>query len=297
MYISFSGFSTHEGCGLEYWHGYVNKTKPLDPDNKANSLYGSVVGALFQEFYDQKLWSNPKTVKSVLVERAASVLDRIIYKETKKGNVVDFSKKPSTYQSKEDLLEAIVEAIPTGLRIIKTHRLLSHDVGTEVVLDQTLRGHKVAGRADFVLTLEQNKTTILDGKGSLYRDRYSKPLQLYWYAMLFREIRGVLPDQIGFLYWRFEPDKALDWIELSESRVDTLRQDVLDTADRIDLNQRRLDVLSGDEKISLRDELFFATPGKNCKFCRYLSICDTGTNYQRGSDTPFVLGTEEIIGL
>jgi hypothetical protein len=297
MYLSFSGFNKYESCPSAYWHQYVGKTVLPTPDNRVNSLYGSTVGALFELFYTDQMWKS-KTAGITLRDKAPAVLDRIIRKECSRNGRVSFDDPESNYASYEVLLEDIITTIPRGIRIIKHHRLLGWDVAAEVVLDHQIGNHLVGGRADFVIHLEKG-LSIIDGKGSKHRERYVKNTQLLWYAMLLREIRGHLPDLLGFLYWRCDPETALDWLDFSTSQVDSLRDSVLDTATRIEADKKVLDIIDNqEERNQQRDVLFYPSTGSGCKLCAYSSVCSSGNNYLKAVENlPTFAVAEREFGL
>ncbi len=296
MYLSYSGFDTHEKCPSMYCHRYVDKTRLPVPENKVRSLYGSTVGVLFELFYSRRLWSSPKTVIHRLIEMAPSILDEVISKEEDKGGRVDFSE--GDYKSKEALLEDVLAAIPRGIHTIRHHRLLSDDAAAEVPLNRRVGRHMLGGRADFIMSLAVPEKTkvIIDGKGSRYRDKYCQELQLMWYSMLYREGQGHLPDKVGFLYWRCEAETALDWVTFTDSQVDNLRDSVLQATDQLERKVHTLAVVSDPrEKVKERDRLFFPTPGNKCTLCSYRSVCDVGQRYLKAATEAVPVFMEEEI--
>ena len=303
MYLSCSGFRCYEHCPFQYWHRYINKTVLAVPDNRLNTIFGSTVGVLFERFYVERMWQRPKTVAQELRDLVEVTVERVIAKECRKGGRVDFTEPGSMYSSREDLVRDVQEVVGRGLLSIKHHRLLGSSVGAEVVLDHRKGGHLLGGRADFIMDLKQGGSTlsaIIDGKGTKYRERYTKDLQLLWYAMLYREAHGRCPGRLGYLYWRCAPDKALDWIPFTESQVDNLLEAVLSKAGRIEADKCSLDSLPGQhERTAARHQLFFPTPGAECTFCAYRSVCEVGTKYvaAAGADVKVVFGVEEVIGV
>lgn len=283
MYLSYSGYKKYEGCPRSYWHGYIDKTPLAKPENRVNSIYGSTVGLLFEAFYAAHIWTKPG-VEARLVAMAEETLDQTIERESKSG-VIDFTDKAANYKSREALLKDVLETIPRGIAIIRHHRLLGTDAAAEVKLDSDIGGHRIGGRADFVMTRikPNNDRIILDGKGSRHRDKYVDPWQLKWYAMLWRERRSSIPDALGFVFWRYEPNLAVDWVPYTEADLDELRETVVSAAGRIEDAKTQLEALSAAERLPVLQETFPTKPSRDCKLCSYLSLCTEGRAYQQAA--------------
>jgi len=282
MYLSYSGHKSYSVCPKQYWHSYLDKTTPGKPDNKVNSLYGSTVGTLFELFYADRLWLR-QGVEELLLSMAEETLDRIVEKELQKG-IVEYKDKDerANYKTKEALLKDIREAIPKGLKTIRYHRLLGADAEAEVKLDSWVEGHRIGGRADFIMTRikPHGDRIILDGKGSRHRDTYVDPWQLKWYAMLFREKYAAIPDQLGFVYWRQDPETSVDWIPFLPHDLDELRVSVLEAASHIEKAKLVLDETPKAGHLQALHELLPAKPSRDCRLCSFLSQCAEGQAYE-----------------
>jgi hypothetical protein len=288
MYLSYSGYKTYKDCPRKYWHRYVNKSALPSPENRVNSLYGSVVGALFEDFYNLGIFRQ-SGVEKLLVDRVPATMARVIKEESRDGTI-DFSVEWSNYPSREALEKDVLATIPRGLGIIRAHRLVSRTVAeAEVRLDSQVGRHKLGGRTDFIIERVDPHCdrVLLDGKGSRWRDKYVDVDQLLWYAFLHQEkYRGRLPDKLGFLYWRCEADNSLDWVEFDDQRVKDLRYAAVSTADTIE----------GDVGRSVGGgyRLFPAVVDKQrCKLCAYLAVCTEGSTYSQ-ADVPGLVGTSGI---
>jgi hypothetical protein len=119
---------------------------------------------------------------------------------------------------------------------------------------------------------------IVDGKGSKYRDDYVDKRQLRWYSMLYEARFGSLPDRVGFLYWRSEPEKSIDWFDVSKEDTRVLRETVIEVAETIESRNRSLPIVPSPTKAQVL-EAYQARPSLDCKFCDYLTACDAGTRY------------------
>jgi hypothetical protein len=277
MYLSYSGYKTYTACPCHYWHKYIDKTRLDLPDNRVNTLFGTVVGSLFEYFYNEKIWAE-KGVEQKLRNRVQTAYLRAIAKETRSGSI---KWKPedekANYASPEELLEDVRATIPRGLLIIRQHRLLGQSAAAEVKLDQEVQGHTIAGRSDFLMRRisPHHDLILLDGKGSKYRDKYIDSRQLRWYAMLHRLKEKHAPDRLGFVYWRSEPEKSVDWLECSSNELDSLYESVLETIAEIEKGTAQI-TANPDS----RPEVFPARPGEQCRFCPYLTLCPTGQKFQ-----------------
>ena len=286
MYLSFSGFKQFWTCPRSYWHGYIDKTPLPSPENRVNSLYGIVVGRLFEVFYAESLWRSSDTV-GVLLGKVDQELDHAISKETRSG-VLNWKDKKANYDSREALVEDIREAIPRGIATIRHHKLVGVDAKAELKLDARIEGHIIGGRADFVMTRvsPHGDTVILDGKGSRHREAYIDDRQLLWYAMLYRVHYGKTPDKLGFVYWRSEPDESLDWLLWTDADVDRLRETVFEYIRQIEDGMQSLSKEPEDVRRLVMLETFQARPGKKCSLCAYASVCPEGKFFMKPMDIP-----------
>jgi hypothetical protein len=259
MYLSYSGFKRYKQCPRAYWHQYVNKTVVLKPDNRVNMLYGAAVGRLFEVFYNERLWTETGAEEDLLL-RIPSVLEQVMSEESRNG--VFNWKDPSLSRECRSLdlvRRAVEETVPRGLISIRRHRLLGVDSRAEVKLDSSFGPHQIGGRADFLIRRlpPDEDVVLLDGKGSKWRESYVDPMQLQWYALLYQARTGKLPDRLGFLYWREEPDKSLDWVPVS---VDGLLKTILETVSEIERGK------------------FHPRVSPECSRCSYLPSCPEGTS-------------------
>ena len=294
MYISYSGYKSYDSCPKQYWFRYIGKPVVDVPDNRVNSLFGTIIGQLFEWFYNEKLWTETN-VEQKLRDRLFSSFDNILVRETRQG-VIKWKPedKKANYASPEALKEDVIQAIPRGLRIIKHHRLLGPMATAEVKLDQTVGPHVIGGRADFILRRMKphEDLLILDGKGSKWRDKYVDGRQLRWYSMLHRLKFQHAPDRVGFVYWRFEPDEALDWVECSAKDLDDLQAEVTSALDKLDKDVA--DVAADPKHLP---QAFPVQPGDSCHFCAFLTLCPEGQKFD-SSKAPKHTGTGvEDVGL
>lgn len=251
-----------------YWHRYIAKTILPTPENKVNSLYGSVIGTIFELFYVDRVYLQ-QGVQGILEARLDAVLDDVVARESKNGAVL-WDDPKSNYKSREALRKDVLKSIPRGIGIIRHHRLVGQPADAEVKLDSMIDGHMIGGRADFIMRRVNpcGDLVILDGKGSRHRDKYVDPQQLWWYAMLYREQHKHTPDKLGFVFWRQEPETSLDWVPFSPKSLDDLLAGVLSDVRAIEANKTELArVPESPEQLAALSELFPLHLGDKCTLC------------------------------
>lgn len=298
-YLSYSGFKSYCQCPFQYWHKYVNKTRLVNPENGVNTLYGSTVGLVFEAFYRDKIWNDPKCVERLqaLVE---PTLNKAIKEQMGQGRVLDWADDKANYKSPKEILKEALEAIPAGVDTIRANKFVGPFMEAEMKLDRKFGFHMMGGRADFVIrrTKPLGDLLILDGKGSKHRDKYidDKPkkkgqplegIQLKWYATLYRENHGVTPDGLGYIFWRFSGEEAVEWVPFTNDDLTNLKTEVLSVIDRIDKTSRTLTAtVSRQEKEELREELFPAQAGFHCNLCAFADVCEEGKKVKARQKKP-----------
>jgi hypothetical protein len=177
--------------------------------------------------------------------------------------------RENLYASRDDLVADVRAAVPRGLATIKSHLLIGKSVQAELKLDSDIEGHRVGGRADFVMKRipPHGDLVIIDGKGSRKRDRYTDDLQLQWYAMLYREKYGRLPDKTAFVYWHFDPPSNIDWrCNNTPTDIDDLKTNVIRFMNALDADLAKV----GTKSLPLVRDVFAPSAwSSNCRFCPY----------------------------
>ncbi len=240
-------------CPKKYEFAYILKP-PVERD-KRSSLFGSIIGILFEWFYSKNVWSSPDPTRSLL-DLSEKAIEHVLAKE-----------KFSEHEDM-DLMSRIRndlhEYVPLGIEIIRNKQLLTPYSRAEVDLTVTYSSVeygltlKIGGRADFIHSVNNRDFWILDGKASAHKDKYIDAEQVIWYGVQHYIKYGVAPSQVGFLFYRF-PDDPVKWVSLTE---DSFRNSIRSTFEVA-------------KKISLK--VFPATPGDSaCKFCDYQTLCPEG---------------------
>jgi len=276
MYISYSADKVFSDCPRSYYHKYVDKTPLPKPDNRVHMLYGDVVGKIFEAFYRDQLWKGDPLANLLALVRPT--LKRVVEDETRKGGVLNWN-EPGLKEGTRSLAEIeheVRETIPWGLKSIKHHRLLGNGAQAEMVLDTDVEGHRIGGRADFVLRRFEphGDLVIVDGKGSRWGAKYTNTRQLRWYAMLYWLKFGEVPARLGFLFWRYKPEESMAWSTVTLTDLEVLKTAILSTIKEIETAKQTLVQLGPKAKPGA---VFLAKPGGDCKLCGYLPICPEGT--------------------
>lgn len=288
-YISYSGYRTHETCSLQYWHSYINKTVVSGPpENVIGSVFGSVTGTVFEQFYVGKMWRSPSVVEN-LKALVVPHYEKVLTEAKRKGRVIDYSSEGSPYINKEALVQDVKDAIVAGVQTIKEHRFVGEDAEAEVKLDSMFGPYTVAGRLDFAMTrVHFNDFVILDGKGSKHRAKYLdvKPLpdgfsapkgdQLQLYGALYHKKYGRYIDGLGYLFWKFQGQEAVTWVHWTPDSLEETLQKVLGVLHKIDKNATAVSRKAGKTRLELVEELFPAKTGYHCKLCAYSPVCEEG---------------------
>lgn len=298
MYLSYSGFKAYTSCPRMYWHQYIAKTKLEVPDNKVNSLFGTLVGGLFETFYSERLWRETH-IEQKLQDLVLPHYIRMVANETRTGAIRWKPEDPKAkYTDPEALLVDARETIPRGLAIIRQYRLLGPTQSeAEVKLDCVVDGHIIGGRADFLIRriAPHRDLVLIDGKGSEWRDKYVDPRQLHWYALLHRLKYGISVDKLGFVFWRSPPETALDWVPFTEEHLAELQASILGAITQIDEAKTRLRLAPVDAQMALLNEMFLVSPGDRCRLCTYMVVCPDGNQFLNAQvPTLACVGVEDV---
>lgn len=254
LYLSYSGRKAYD-CPSQYCHRYVLKTQVLrDP---RTSFFGSMIGKVFEWFYERSVWTDPNPVRaaSALIPEAV----RFVLQDE------DFSRSQDPIYV-ANIEEELHELVPKNVEVIRTHKLLSPNSRAEIDLTVNYASRKhgmtirLGGRTDFAHYHSPSDVWILDGKGSRHREKYVDSEQVIWYATQHYLKYHVAPTRLGFLYWRF-PDDPIQWIEYDERALRDSLDRTFDVAKRIRL------------------KMFDPKPSPSCHKCDYRAHCPEGTRY------------------
>lgn len=257
-----------KGWGAIDCGGGPGKKKPMPyKDSRHHAIMGIVIQGVIEKLYNDELWRDPGGLVNRLVDMTKREFK---YQISKPRNYIDWRIAPS----RAEMLEVCISGVVGYLRTMKHNRFLGEYAKCEVdIVGYVNKYTPIGGRVDFIIRRPDDGVlpgiTILDGKNSKSKGRYTNPDQLRWYAMCFYLQFGRLPDRLGFVYFRYphgtpveggdegEIDPGVDWIPFTKEDIQGLAQ-------------RAVAARKGMDK-----EKFDPTPTpKGCKWCRYETVCD-----------------------
>lgn len=265
-------FLWSRGWGVIDTGGGPGRPKPVPfVTSKHHAIMGIVIQAVIEKMYNDEWWRDPATLRDRMLE----AVDREwAYQTAKEKNFIDYR----VAGTKQSLLQVCRDGVTGYLRTMKKHRLLGEWTKAEYELLGWVDKHNpVGGRADVVFRRADTGVTILDGKNSKSKGKYTDPDQLRWYAMLYYLAFREMPQRLGFVYYRYphghpkedekgnpildengeqQVEDGVDWVEFTKD-------------DLKGLAQRAVKARQGMEK-----EKFGANPVPSyCKWCDWESVC------------------------
>jgi hypothetical protein len=288
-----SHLSAYEECAQKYlwYYGWGDidlgrgpgrgKPKPQDKSGH-HAVMGIVIQAVLEDFYNKEFWKTREDLRERLTKLTREKLATVCTKHY-------ISWKEISY---EEMEEVCLSGVLGFLKTMKQHKLLGIYARSEV----ELFGHAeswlpLAGRADFVIRRDDLGIRLLDGKNSGTKMKYVDPDQLRWYALAFHLSYHQLPQQVGFVWFRYPYDaetgeEGIDWVDFTKR-------------DLVQLVDRARTVRRGQEK-----EAFKATPvAKVCRFCDFETVCperqqaraENAAKRRKGESLPIFDETTDIV--
>lgn len=255
LYLSYSGRKTYLTCPKQYEFRYILKDQTKDDPKK--SLFGSIIGKVFEWFYTRQTWTQCDPVASTL-ELIKPAIDCVFREKN-----FDPSCDPGFFTV---LKQELNHFIPLGIEIIRKNSFLTPYSRAEedlsVIYGNEKRGMtlKIGGRADFIHSQNRKEVWIIDGKGSKHREKYVDSEQLIWYAIQHYIKYHVVPTRLGFMFYCF-PDDPIKWIAYDGDVLHASLNKTFEVAKKIKL------------------KIFDAAPSENCNRCAYKNKCDDGIKY------------------
>ena len=220
-----------------------------------------------EKMYNDELYRDPHHLRLRLVELAENEFRR---QELKPRNKIDYIE---ARMSRAEMLEIVRDGVLGYISTMKYHRLLGEEYSKAEVnlIGWVNKWVSVGGRVDMIIRRADTGITILDGKNTKHKMKYVNPDQLRWYAMCFKLAYRVLPDRLGFVWYRFPygmetlddetgelvVEQGVEWVDFTE---DDLRG----------LAQRAIEAREG-----MRKERFDPTPvPSHCQWCDFESVCE-----------------------
>lgn len=247
MKISYSSFRMYIDCPRKYkWT--QDRVDPPEPQSKYFALYGLLIEKFFEHLsnhhYKNNPNLNPKQVRTLIEQQWRYILE---------DNYVDWD-EPWCKETSDEILESVVQ---DALKNMETLDFFKNSKA-EVVYETVLKKSKdiITGRLDFVYINEENKVEILDGKGTKKMDTNVDTDQLYFYALLYLLRYKRLPHKLGFLYYRYQLVKYIDF-DL---------QTIMDFKNKLAVVKKAIkEDTTWEPKVKIT---------KQCKWCPYKLICD-----------------------
>lgn len=233
-----------------------SKPKPVK-DSRHHAIMGIVIQKVIERMYNDELWRHPDGLQKRLLDMVEKEFNYEVAR-----NFIDWRLAPSKFE----MLRTCQDGVSGFLRTLKAQKLLGTYARAEVeLLGWVNKYTPIGGRADLILRRDDNGTTILDGKNSKDKGKYTNPDQLRWYALCYYLGYGKLPERLGFLYYRYPAghensdgtiESGVDWVPATRADIEGLAK-------------RAVDVRKAMDK-----EKFEATPSPStCKFCDYETVC------------------------
>lgn len=254
LYLSYSGRRSYLLCPAKYEFIYILKD-PTRSDPRS-SLFGSIIGKVFEWFYTRRAWStaDPQATTLSYVEDAT----RLIFEKERFSSLAD----PAFCTSlRQDLFKFILDGIET----IRSQKFLTPTSRAEANLEIEYRSAKhgmtlkLGGRPDFIHDYDGN-IWLIDGKASKHREKYVDSEQLIWYATQHFLKYHVAPSRIGFLFWCF-PEDPVKWVAYDNAAIRSSLDLTFETAKKIQLKK------------------FDPTPSGECHRCDFQNKCEEGKKY------------------
>jgi CRISPR/Cas system-associated exonuclease Cas4 (RecB family) len=266
--ISYHSWKDFRDCPKKYFLKNRLRKPSSVPRNDYYMLYGKLVEKFFEIFCNtwryKMAYMPPEEIRLKL---------KTIYDGVLSSSVVNWD-APFVTSTQEDIFNqayadvcSIMES-QTQNYFLNTRSEVSIEIKINVKMDSAsapnvphIRGDVpggacLKGRLDFVHAdaLNPKSITIFDGKGTNNIGKNIEDYQVLFYALLYFLHFKVLPDQLGFFYYRFNTFKPV-----------AISLDVL--------NEFRAK-LSLDIKKILASNDFIAMPSpKSCKYCDYRTAC------------------------
>jgi hypothetical protein len=246
--------------GIDLGRGDGKKKYPKVPKSRHHAVMGIAIGKGIEDLYEQELFRHPSKVRE-LVEQRVRRSFQIEINKTKK-NWIDWRQSPQ----QSELLQTCIDGALGYLRTMQAQRFLGTWNRAEwEILGWVDKYTPVGGKVDVVFRHPKTGLTMLDGKNSTHKGKYTDPDQLRYYAMVYYLSTGKLPDRLGFVYYRFPygfenedgtVEEGVDWIDCTRGHI-------------VALAKRVKEARKGMDK-----HLFDPNPVPSyCKWCEYESEC------------------------
>jgi len=246
MKLSYSQYKTYLQCPRLYHH-QVNRIPPPEKQSEYFTLYGKLIEAFFRKytniFTKQGITLSDSDVRINLKELWIYILSK---------SYVDWQ-EPWVRESSEDIFNKAYEDALLNMQKFDLWKDARSEVSYEILLKKS---HDILScRMDFIWNNPDGTVEILDGKGTNKIDTNVDVEQLFFYALMYLLKTKQLPNKIGFLYYRYQLIKYVDFDMPT----------IMDFKDKLALVKKSIK----------EDKEFVAKVGlsKQCKWCAYKYNC------------------------
>jgi hypothetical protein len=295
-----SSFNTYEDCGQQFlWKygvpgielgGGLGKPKPKPTKRSEHHMVmGKTIQYAIECLYNDHLWKKifmrgeGSLTPQELSHQLAGIARERLLREIGSSHIL-WRESPS-HAELEDLC---VNGVVGYLKTMVAHRLVGDYSRAEKFLSGAIpcqgggpSSVAVGARVDMIIRRSKpprEGITILDGKNSKYRGKYTDHDQLKFYALVFYLGYRRLPDHLGFVYYRFpagtpleespyfkpsvdfsfDSDPGVDWIPVDRNDIRSMAQRVVAV---------RQGIFRGD---------FDPDPEPSkCRFCDWEKVCES----------------------
>lgn len=261
-----SSMNMYYNCPKQFQYKYgspgVEPTKP-PPRSEHHILMGVVIQAVVEDFYNQQLWLSdgaPRPTADLVKILIALTKNKFQHKLRKFH--IDWSKS----DDEGELLDTCIRGVLGYLRTMKENLLIGEENVCEQRIVVDMGDFAIGAKPDLIVkrtTGEASGISIIDGKNS--KSGESDPDQLRLYALIFYRKYGIVPNRLGFAWYRYpsgsempngEPSTGVTWISCDKDDLDGLAA-------------RCATVHEG-----ITAQKFPANPvPKYCKWCDWESLC------------------------
>lgn len=246
MKLSYSEYKTYIQCPMRY-HKEVTGVPPPEEPSRYFMVYGLVVEMFF------KIYTNFYSKKNVTLtdEQVYTIMRKLWSKVLSENHVVWTD--PWCRESSEHIFMSAYEDVLKNLNNFDFWKNAQSEIAFDIFLKKSQ--DNLTCRMDFIVNNPDGTVEILDGKGTYKMDKTVEIEQLYFYILIYFLHYKKLPDKAGFLYYKFQTIRYIDF----------------------DMNiimdfKNKLALVKGAIK---RDKVFEAKVGisKQCKWCDYKMTC------------------------
>lgn len=247
MKLSYSNYSTYIKCPRLYYNR-VNYVEPPMKESKYFALYGILVEMFFKQYTNvllkQRVKLSKKKIKEMLWKNWEWILDK---------NFVEWT-DPWVKESSDQIFEQAFQDVLLNIEKFSFWSESQSEVSINVKIKKT--DDLFTCRLDFLRRNPEGKIKIIDGKGTKKLDKNVDLEQLYFYALMHLFHFKKLPDRIGFLYYRYQ---MIKYIDFDEETIENFKKKLLMVKKTI----------KNDKEFKPKVKL-----SKQCKWCPYKDTCD-----------------------